>query len=909
MGFAIKPIAPGPLAAIDKAREHAPYLKRLSDLYADDLGAGDPQALFDTALAACTDLPAQTPPDEALQHLRRAKARAHLAIAALDLCQFDTLAAVTQRITDFADASVGAALRIAFSQAGLNQAGLFIMALGKMGAGELNYSSDIDLAVFFDPDVFEGGPREPVDAAIRVTREAMRLLDQRTPDGYVFRTDLRLRPDPSSTPLAVSTRRAELYYESVGQNWERMVWIKARTAAGDQTAGAEFLNMLDPFIWRRHLDYWAIGDVQAIKNMINAKTGDKSLHDVAADVKLGVGGIREIEFFVQTQQIILGGRNPALRVRGTLEGLAKLVEIGAVEREVADELSRAYTFLRGVEHRIQMLDDEQTHTLPADETRRASVAALAGASSLEAFDCAIVETRRLVHRHYANLFADEARKREAPIQGNLVFTGVDDDPATITTLSELGFAEPARVIAAVRQWHRARTAATRTPRGRELLTAILPDLLSAMAKTGAADQAFARFSRFFEGLRSGVQILSMLTAEPELMNDLVATLALAPQIGSTLARRPGLLEALLSVSDRKSVPVLSPDTGFEIAMDEARRWHSEQAFLIGHNLLHGRLAARDAASAWSDLAETCLGLMSQAGEAETIRRYGPAPGVWSVVALGKLGGREMTAGSDLDLLVVYEATGGETGGEDAQTWFTRFTQRLITALSAQTAEGSLYEVDMRLRPSGRAGPVATSLAAFERYQRNDAWTWEHMALTRLRPVAGDPALGAKVTAIASEVIAVGGQAEQRTSDILDMRQRLLRDKPPQGVWDLKMREGGLVDLEFIVQQALLTTGAKTPLQPHLPEAIRGLEKAGNFTPETAQTLHEAFHFLQALQQIQRLALGGDASADQISAGLADRLCRAAGASRFTELEQELEAVCAGIATLRDQRIGTLAVQS
>jgi len=348
---------------------------------------------------------------------------------------------VTQRITDFADASVRAALRVSLNQAGLDQAGLFIMALGKMGAGELNYSSDIDLAVFFDPDVFEGGQREPVDAAIRVTREAMRLLDQRTPDGYVFRTDLRLRPDPSSTPLAVSTRRAELYYESVGQNWERMVWIKARTAAGDQTAGAEFLNMLEPFIWRRHLDYWAIGDVQAIKNMINAKTGDKSLHDVAADVKLGVGGIREIEFFVQTQQIILGGRNPALRVRGTLEGLAKLVEIGAVVDEVADELGRAYTFLRSVEHRIQMLDDEQTHTLPADEIKRANVAALAGASSLEAFDCAIVETRRLVHRHYANLFADETRKREAPIQGNLVFTGVDDDPATIATLSELGFAE------------------------------------------------------------------------------------------------------------------------------------------------------------------------------------------------------------------------------------------------------------------------------------------------------------------------------------------------------------------------------------------------------------------------------------------------------------------------------------
>jgi len=902
MGGLLRAISNDPIAAIKAAAAHAPYLARLNAKFSDDLTSHGAEGLFQHAIERCKSLPADTDTAEAMCVLRRAKSRAHLAIAALDLSQSDTLEDTTRRITDFADASVGAALRVALARVGLVQDGLFMAALGKMGAGELNYSSDIDMAVFYDADLFKGGPREPADAAIRVTQETMRMLNEATTDGYVFRTDLRLRPDPSSTPLAISTRRAELYYESVGQNWERMVWIKGRPAAGDLSTGEAFLRMLEAFVWRRHLDYWAIGDVQAIKNMINAKGGDQSLHDVACDVKLGVGGIREIEFFVQTQQIILGGRNPELRVRGTLEGLQKLVDLGVVGQDVASDLTAAYKTLRAVEHRIQMLDDQQTHILPTDEDRRAAVAALCGESSLEAFDLAIAETRGLVHRHYNNLFAEEARKRQAPIQGNLVFTGVDDDPGTLKTLTGLGFKDPSRVIGSVRQWHRARTPATRTPRGRELLTALLPDLLSAMAKTGEADQAFARFATFFEGLRAGVQTLSMLAAEHELMEDLVATLALAPRIGLTLARRPNLLEALLSVSDRKAVPEVTDEPDFETAIDRVRHWHGEQAFLIGHSLLHGRLAARDAAEEWTKLAELSLKLMAQVAEAETKRRYGDAPGVWLIAALGKLGGCDMTAGSDMDLLVIYEPN--EPG--EGQSWFTRFTQRLITALSTETAQGSLYEVDMRLRPSGRAGPVATSLAAFERYHKTDAWTWEHMALTRLRPITGDANLGARVTAIAHDII-VSGDPQQRTADILDMRQRLLRDKPASGPWDLKMRHGGLLDLEFIVQQALLTAGSETALHPQLPAAINALHNQGHFTDAESETLFDGYRFLQALQQVQRLALGAGSDANLISSGLADRFCRATGMKDFTQLEQKLERVCASIAALRGERIGLLTV--
>lgn len=894
-----KILSSDPGAALACAAEHAPYLSRLSALHPD---LTSPDALLKAAYDLCAQVASGA--EDPMVGLRRAKQQAHLAIAAGDLSGVYDLPQTTRHITEFADACLAAAMRVAATERDLSETGLFAVALGKMGAFELNYSSDIDIAVFFDPDRFDGGEREPADAAMRCVRRVINLLDDRTPDGYVFRTDLRLRPDPSSTPVAVSTRRAELYYESVGQNWERMVWIKGRVAAGDPQAGAAFLKALEPFVWRRHLDYWAIADVHAIKDMINAKAGDRSLEDVTPDVKLGPGGIREIEFFVQTQQIILGGRNPDLRVRGTLEGLQGLVELGIVEGRVATELSAAYRALRIVEHRIQMLDDAQTHTMPAFENRRAAVAALCGYADLSTFDQALIATRKCVHAHYRALFADETRKRQSAVDGNLVFTGVDNDPETVKTLNELGFKSPDLVIESVRQWHRGRTPATRTTRGRELLTAILPDLLASMGKTGEADEAFRRFSRFFEGLRSGVQVLSMLVAETALMDDLVTTLAIAPRIADILARRPGLLEALLSVSDRKEPPVIDADTDFETGMDLVRRWHGEQAFLIGHQLLHGRIRARDAAADWSALADTCVEMMSQLAEHETTRRFGPPPGTWTVIGLGKLGGREMTAGSDLDLLVIFDPD----GSDDAQKWFTRFTQRLITALSAETGEGSLYEVDMRLRPSGRAGPVATSIASFERYHREEAWTWEHMALTRLRALAGDAVLGDRVGAIATAAINDRDKPD-RTADILDMRRRLLRDKPASGVWDLKMRPGGLVDLEFITQHAILTANETQALQPELVAAHRQLADSGQWRDEEHALISHAFTFLQALQQVQRIAYEGQLGEQDLSSGLQNRLCRAVNADSFEDLTAELERICDKVAALFAEKIGALATET
>jgi [glutamine synthetase] adenylyltransferase / [glutamine synthetase]-adenylyl-L-tyrosine phosphorylase len=887
----IRPIAADPAAALEAAEAHAPYLRRLR-------GRGVATD-FAAALQAAQTLAPDMPLEAAMAALREEKLAVHLSLAADDLSGRREVMDVTRCLTDFANASLEAALRAALTARGLKGDGIFAIALGKMGAFELNYSSDIDIAVFYDRDRFDGGERDPGDAAQRVARDLVRIMDETTAGGYVFRTDLRLRPDPGSTPLAVSTEMAELYYESVGQNWERMVWIKGRPAAGDMAAAAKFLSRMEPYVWRRHLDYWAIGDIQAIKRMINTKVGADEFGSVSPDVKLSPGGIREIEFFVQTQQLILGGRDPALRNNTTLGALAALVDAGVVAQKTSETLEAAYKALRNVEHRIQMRQDEQTHTVPADPSERESLAYLCGYGRLAEFDRDLLDTRRLVQAAYDGLFARETRASEHQTLGNLVFTGVDDDPGTVKTLSGLGFSDPSSAIDTIRRWHRGNVPATRTARGRELLTAILPVMLESMGATGEPDEAFRWFSRFFEGLSSGVQTLSMLLAKPDLLSDLVATLALAPRLARFLARRPDLLESLVSNAIPKP-PTVESTASFDAALDDWRRYHRDQSFLTGHRLLHGLIASAEAASVWTKLADDTITFMAGVGERETIRRYGDLPGRWAVFGMGKLGGEEMTAGSDLDLIVIYDA---DTDG--AQTWFTRFTQRLITGLTAPTAEGELYEVDMRLRPSGRAGPVAVSLEAFRHYQNEEAWTWEHMALTRLRFVAGDAGLGETVHRIAADAVCARARSPRRKQippDISEMRQTLYREKPGAGLWDLKTGEGGLIDIEFMAQQEMLLRARPDLVRPNTGRALSGLADADEPESEDWFFLRAAINLLSSMQQLQRLALGNVPGDAAIPEGLKNRLCRAAGEEEFEALEERLSGVKARVHALACEKL-------
>ncbi len=886
--LAPRPVAPDMAGTVAVARETAPYLARLMARDGGDLDLSSTQAVVAEceaklaeleALAAAAPLPA----DEASARLRRVKRHVHLLLALLDLAGHWRQGEVTARLTCLADLSLQVALNAALAAHGLAPDGLFLVAFGKMGAHELNYSSDVDIAAFFDAGRFDGGERDPQEASVRVVREVCRLMEAQTEEGYVFRTDLRLRPDPSSTPLAVSTRRAEIYYESVGQNWERMAWIKARACAGDMESARAFMAHLQPFVWRRHLDYWALADIHAIKRMINARIGGAGEAGDAFDVKLGPGGIREVEFFAQTQQVILGGRDSRLRARGTLEALTALTDVGVADPDEAKDLATAYEGLRGLEHRIQMLEDAQTHTLPAKPDLRARVARLMGMTSVAELEAALMAVRQRVHGIYTELFASEEAVA-TPAMGNLVFTGVDDDPGTLETLTGMGFTEPSRVIASFRRWHFGHVPATKSPRGQALLTAITPRLLHAMSETGEPDVAFRHFERFFEGLSSGVQLLAMLNAEEMLLEDLVASLAVAPRLARTLAARPQLLESL--VTHQPDTPFeLNPDWSFEEAMDAARRTHRDRSFLLGHALLNGRITARDAGRAWTDLARTVIAGMTEAAERETARRFGPVPAPFAIMGMGSLGGREMTASSDLDMLVIYDPGEGSVGEE--QTWFTRFTQRLITSLSSPTAEGLLYNVDMRLRPSGRAGPVAVRMSAFETYHEREAWTWEHMALTRMDFVTGDTAVGQRACEIAVAAIDARKSRDTISGDIRDMRARMRAERPGQGPWDMKLADGGLVDIEFIAQEGLLRTGGPDVLQPETDAALVHLEKTGWLSAGRSGELQAAWHCQMALRQILNLAIESAPEAERFSIGLKARLARAVGAEDFQAVEAAL----------------------
>ena len=646
--------------------------------------------------------------------------------------------------------------------------------MGKLGGRELNYSSDIDLMLLYDARAAYHEDRAGA-CFVRIARDLVRLMEERTAEGYVFRTDLRLRPDPAATPLAVSLPAAIQYYESMGQNWERAAMIKARPVAADRALGDHFLREIRPFVWRRHLDFAAMADIHSIKRQIHAHKGAKGAGGLLPslgtleghDVKLGRGGIREIEFTAQVLQLIWGGRDPSLRDPTTLGALAALVAAGKLDRRAAADLADAYAFLRTLEHRLQMVADRQTHRMPEDAAGMARIASFMGFESSESFAQAFLGHLGRVERHYAGLFESapalsrtEAGAEDATAGGNLVFTGVEDDPETIATLRRMGFAEPSSVAAMVRSWHHGRPRATRSQRARELLTELMPMLLAAFGRQDQPDQALARFDAVLTRLPTGVQVLSLLHRNPAMLDRIAGILGAAPELANHLARSPaaldGLLAGTLSVNgaDPSAVlPALVKDARhLEEALESARRIATERKFEIDAAALEGRLDADTAGALRSDLAESAIAALLPRVVADFAERYGRVPGgALAVVAMGKLGGREMLPGSDLDLVLLYdhdEDAAGSEGGRRSlapSEYFIRLAPQMVSAITAPGGEGRLWEVDMRLRPSGNKGPVAVRLSAFERYHASESWTWERMALTRARVIAGPPPLKRRIT--------------------------------------------------------------------------------------------------------------------------------------------------------------------
>lgn len=805
--------------AIERARAHAPFLARLLDrepllagLLADGRG--------EDALAAAKSAGAGvTATGIALRRERRALA---LALAVGDLAGAFPLARVMSELSSFADraldAAIAAAIRARVPDA--EPSGMLALALGKQGAGELNYSSDIDPILLYDPQRLPRRERdEPAEAAQRYAREIVRLLSEVTSEGYVFRVDLRLRPASEVSPLAISTHAATTHYESSALAWERAAFIRARACAGEVAAGEAFLESIRPFVWRRSLDFGAIEEVRSLSLRIRDRYAGPREPGPGFNLKQGRGGIREIEFFAQTHQLIHGGRDPSLRPRGTRAALDALATVGVISSDDARVLGDAYDRLRVIEHRLQMVADQQTHTLP-EGAALDSVAQLDGLADGAAL---IGELRQVC--------GAVAERYDAML-------GAEDLPARQT-----GHV-PADMAARVARWADGRYRALRSGAAIGAFEAVRPRLLAACAAAAEPATVLARWETMLERMSSAINVFRLLEARPGLLDLLLDCLTLAPPLADELARRPARLDALIdrsafalpgTVDELAAEMRGGEDAGYEQALDRIRIVVGEKRFALGMQLIEAEQDPLDITAGLSRVAEAAIVVAQERAEAEFARAHGRIAGSELVVlGLGRLGGEALTHASDLDLIYLFTEGAEESDGPrplGRTLYFNRLAQRLGAALSVPTAEGALYDVDTRLRPQGEKGPLAVGLSAFARYQREEAWTWEHMALTRARVLTGSPEARAMVRKVVDEALDRPREPVRLRADVLKMRADMAAHKPAKGPLDAKLLRGGLVDLEFVVH--FLQLRERVGLEPELLAALGALESAGLVGPDLA----------------------------------------------------------------------------
>ena len=859
----------------------SPYLRGLMLREAAWLpeAIADPEAALEAILAAPQDIAA----DALASALRHAKRRTALLTALCDLGGVWPLETVCGALTRLADQAVHLAMTTLVGEEirrgkvpgatpddAATAGGMVALAMGKMGAGELNYSSDIDLICLFDETRYPGVEQEARASFIKVTRRMTAILSDIT-DGYVFRLDLRLRPDASVTPVCLSMAAAEAYYEAEGRTWERGAYIKARPCAGDLMAGERFLKTLTPFVWRKHLDFAAIQDAHDMRLRIRDHRG---LHGPIAveghNMKLGAGGIREIEFFTQTRQLIAGGRDASLRNRTTLGGLAALAAKDWVPVEVADELTTLYRAHREVEHRLQMVNDAQTHSLPATVEGVARIAAFCGQSDAE-FRRDLLDRLHRTDRLTEGFFAPSATE-----------TGPE--------LSEMA-------EALTRGWQS--YPALRSDRAQAIFRRLRPRLLRELSRAANPDEALMALDGFLQGLPAGVQSFSLFEANPTLIELIVDIASTAPGLARHLARNASVLDGVIGGSFWGAWPGvvelkvellarLDLAADYEARLDAARRWMKEWHFRVGVHHLRGLIDGFEAGKHYADLAEAVVAVVWDVVTSDFAKKHGAPPGRGAVVlGMGSMGAARLNAGSDLDLIVIYDAEGVEASDGPrplaTRPYFARLTQALVTALTAQMPEGRLYEVDMRLRPSGRQGPVATSLASFRSYQQTEAWTWEHLALTRARVLAGEALLARDVEDLRRAILALKGPGKTVKAEVASMRAKVQSAKPAQGLWDAKNGPGRIMDIELASQTVALIAGT----------AARGVERqiaagSGRVLPETdAQGLSSSYRLLWRLHAAARLLTDGVLDFETLGEGARAFVLRETGAKDADTLAAEV----------------------
>lgn len=858
------------------------------------------------------------------RHLRMLRGQASLCIALADISGLWSLNQVTAALSEFAqtvlqstvDALLNSFIRSGELAAGDPQnpsigCGYVILAMGKLGAGELNYSSDIDLIILFDPERSRyQGKREQAGFQINFSKALVKLLQDFTENGYVFRVDLRLRPDPGATPIALSTAAAESYYESTGKGWERAAMIKARPVAGDIELGRSFLQHIQPFIWRKHLDFAAVRDVFDMVALIRTHHGHAAIQIPGHNIKLGAGGIREIEFFVQTHQLIAGGRDRELRDPSTLGMIDILHRKQQLTDKDAIELREAYIYLRTLEHRLQMIDDAQTQTLPTQPSGLAHIAAFMGYGTAEEFNDATLRHLNNAARHFQRLMATGSSAQNAASSGNQAATAA----LPASSLQALGFSDPAKAQNVVDAWESFRYRALRTERAQGLLQPLIPTILRALANTSDPDSALTRFDEFLSGLPAGVQLLALFNANPKLLDLLATIMGTAPRLAEALSRKSALLDAVLSPDFFDAFPgppalladleyALQPARDFQDVLDMARGWANDRKFQVGVQLLNGLIDGATAGRAQSDIADAVIRAMLRRVEDELALKHGRiANASLAVLAMGKLGGRELTFTSDLDLIFIYTETNLPSDGKSplaAAHYFARVSQRLINALSALTSEGRLYEVDMRLRPSGSQGPIAVSLESFQKYQNESAQTWEHMALTRARSIAGPQSLCQEIDASIRRFLAKPRSPVQLANDVAEMRNRIEQEYHATSIWDFKYARGAMMDAEFITQYLILLHASDTPhlITGNTLEAIGMLRTAGALSPQKSMDLESAIILHRDAQQLARLCLQSGFDTSTAPPALCKLMASQAGVEDFVHLSEQLRAAQARVYSL------------
>ena len=910
---------------------NSPYVSRLllRDLeFTQSLVEEAPEAITRRLL---DDLAAADPAmdrDRLMRLLRQRRSRVAVAAAVYDCFGIRGVMECAELLSEMADHAVRLAvahlllgrvrrgdLELPAEEGGW---GYFVLAMGKHGSRELNYSSDIDLVVLYDPPrVRYSGRKSPGDCFARVTRDLTAILQSRTGDGYVFRTDLRLRPDPSSTPPAITVDFALDYYLRFGRTWERTALIKARPVAGDLAAGEAFLERLAPFIWDEGLDFTSVDEIRSMSQQIHDFHGHGAVTAAGHDVKLGRGGIREIEFFVHMHQLAYGARNRRLRGPRLLAMLEVLDGEHHLLPAEAATLREAYLQLRRVEHRLQMINDDQTQKLPESTDGLEHVAAFMGLPSAAELQSRVEQACQEVHDLYRTRF--NVPESEQDITA-VILDGPEgrENPEAVGRLEAIGFSRAPTAVEIFRGWAAGHHASTAPERVRAILREILHEVIEALARTPDPDGALARIDRFLAALPEDVALFPMLRANTWLLRLLAMVMGSAPRIADTLGANPRLLKAVLEPGFFLPIPgreQLAGELEERLQGEEDRigpvaGWAGDRRFQVGVQSLENLISPDEASASLSHVAEVVVEVLFRDVLAELEEHHGGPGGGCAVVAMGKLGAEEMTFESDLDLLLVADVPDGRetTAGPapiEARRFYGRAAQRLIAALRSRSASGRLYEVDMRLRPSGESGPLVTSLEAFREYQAGAAWTWEHMSLTRARVLCGDAATAEAAGREIRQVLTRPRDPSALLRDVAGMRCRIAAEYPPGDPFELKYARGGLVDLEFTAQYLQLLHAHDRPevLAGGTAACFEALAGAGLLDGEEARFLAGAVRMQRALQGLVRLTWNEEMPLRDAPEPLRRKLAAALECTGFDELEDRLRATQERAFDLYQERIG------